>query len=80
MIESATEFRHLGKCTVAHLQKSSYQQHIHTVDGINIKASDKVKYHGMKLSSDISWGKYMRDIYSAALWILECINSVMERK
>jgi hypothetical protein len=58
----------LSECTSVHfVQKLSNQHHTYTVNGINIKTSEKVTYLGVTLTSDLSWGKHIRNICGTAL-------------
>jgi hypothetical protein len=70
----------LSKCTSVHfLRKSSNQQHTYTVNGINIKTSEEVTYLGVTLTSDLSWGKHIRNICGTALKKLGFIKRVLGR-
>jgi hypothetical protein len=77
--EWGLELNH-SKCTEVHfLQKPLQQQHAYKVNGINIKTSDEVKYLGISLTADISWGKHVRNICGTALKKLGFIKRVVGR-
>jgi hypothetical protein len=69
-----------SKCTAVHfLQKPWQQQHTYKVNGINVKTSDVVKYLGITLTVDISWGKHILNICGTALKKLGFIKRVEGR-
>jgi hypothetical protein len=47
-------------------QRPLPDKHTYAVNGINIKTSGEVKNLGITLSSDVSWGKHMRNICGTA--------------
>jgi hypothetical protein len=69
--EWGLELNH-SKCTAVHfLRKPLQQQHSYTVNGMNIKTSNEVKYLGITLTADISRGKH---ICGTALKELDLLN------
>jgi hypothetical protein len=70
----------LSKFTSVHfLRKLSNQHHTYTVNGINIKTSEKATYLGITLTSDLSWGKHIRNNCGTALKKLGFIKRVLGR-
>jgi hypothetical protein len=49
------------------------------VDGINIKATDEVKYLGLTITSNLSWGTHIRNICGIALKKLGFVKRIVGR-
>jgi hypothetical protein len=70
----------VSKCTSVHfLRNLSNQHHTYTAIGINIKTSEEVTYLGVSLTSDVSWGKHIRNICGTALKKVGFIKHVLGR-
>ena len=61
------------------MRRSSNYPHVYAVDDINIKATDEVKYLGVTITSNLSWGTHIRNICGRAVKKLGFIKRIVGR-
>ena len=63
--------------SVHFLRNSTDHNHVYAIRDINIKATDEVKYLGLTITSNLSWGTHIRNICGIALKKLGFVKRIV---